>query len=85
MVGADIAAIVYAVAMLGQTAARSVEQMKREGLSEEELQRAWREMQDRIGHANDLWLHATGASPDGAGVRSAAAPAGEEDEGPGRA
>lgn len=54
---ADIAALLYAVVMLGQTASRSLTELKSGQVSEEEFQQAWALMQQRLQSANALWKH----------------------------
>ncbi|MCP5364673.1 MAG: hypothetical protein H6905_05515 [Hyphomicrobiales bacterium] len=54
---ADIAALLYAVVMLGQTASRSLTELKSGQVSEEEFQQAWALMQQRLQSANALWQH----------------------------
>lgn len=56
---ADIAALLYALVMLGQTASRSLTELKSEQVSEEEFQQAWALMQQRLQGANALWQHVT--------------------------
>lgn len=66
---ADIAALLYAVVMLGQTASRSLTELKSGQVSEEEFQQAWALMQQRLQSANALWQHVSAG--EGANNRAA--------------
>lgn len=57
MNSADIAALLYAVVMVGQTTSRSLTELKSGQVSEEEFQQAWMLMQQRLQSANALWQH----------------------------
>jgi hypothetical protein len=62
MTGAEIAAILYALTVLGQTAARGLQQLQSEGMSDEAFRHAWEQMRGRLGHAEALWRQAVDGS-----------------------
>lgn len=56
---ADIAALLYAVAALGEFAARTLQQLRGGAVSDEEFEKAWAAMRGRLADANVRWQQAT--------------------------
>lgn len=52
---ADIAALLYAIVALGEFASRAIQQLKGDQLTDEEFNKAWTAMRQRLADANALW------------------------------
>lgn len=55
MTPVEIAALLNAVTVLGRLALEAVTEMKTGGLTDEEIARAWAQMQARLERADALW------------------------------
>lgn len=71
MTPVEIAALLNAVAVLGRLALEAVTEMKTGGLTEEEIARAWAQMQARLERADTLWQQGPQPAPLSAGEEKA--------------